>query len=450
MMIRAWGLRFLFPAFLIYSTYVAVDVAYAQGVSAPVQKQCQGVSIQQLADKARAARTRTQLKGKLSVLPGGGVATVDIPKVVKGNSVYCAKFVEGNSYVRVVTAISGAGQETALTLELPNVGFGWQKEMELVLVSFPVDKKGQLNLASPGVSVAQKVQVSDFWFSLVCAVIVVGLAYLLAGLSLGRVNKSYSWNPVYLTSGPFGKASLSQFQVFAFTLLVLGVLVFVLLRTSVFSDISSDILLLLGISAGGAAGSKVAGVTKKRLSFENWSWLRNQGWLRTYQVGLGESPDPRRARWGDLLKTEGSFDIYRFQLATFSLLVGLAILTSDLNALATFTLPPNILALLGLSNVVYIAGKAVTPSSIGELDQKVRALRDAEKDWISQVITATTPLSDQPAKRQTAMKTAPDKYQSYIMFARETARMLKSLYGAAGTKFTAEPITDDELMPAFP
>ncbi len=442
--------RFIFLCWLLLGILLTAPSTYAQSVGAPSNEQCRGLSAQQLVDKARAASTATQSTGRLSVLPGGAMTTVKIPVVAPPNSIYCAEFVEDNAHVQVVTAISRAGQETELTLALPDVGFGRQKQRDLVLVSFPLNSGGQLTLDSPGVSLTQKVWVSNRLYSSFWAVVAVMLAYLIAVLALGRVGERYSFNPVYLASGKSDRASLSQFQVLGFTLLVLGLLVFVLFRTSVLSDISSDILLLLGISAGGTVGSKVAGVMKSRLSFDNWAWLRNQGWLTAYEKGVGQAANPGRARWGDLLKTSGNFDVYSFQLGTVSLLVGFALLTSDLSALATFSLPTNLLALLGLSNVVYIGGKAVAPNSVGELDEKVTALRNAERDWVAKVITVVTPLPDPQDKRQAARATAPDQYEVYITAAREAARMLKSLYGAEGTKFAMEPITDTELMPVFP
>jgi len=60
------------------------------------------------------------------------------------------------------------------------------------------------------------------------------------------------------------------------------------------------------------------------------------------------------------------------------------------------------------------------------------------------------PIAGQPAKQTAAIKTAPAQYQAYLTAAREAARMLKSLYGAEGTKFKAEPIPDRDLMPVFP
>lgn len=312
-------------------------------------------------------------------------------------------------------------------------------------------------LNSPDIAVTQTVKISNGRFAFLGSVVAVVLAYGVIVLVVGKIRGDYRWDPVYLTSDHFDKASLSRLQLLGFTLLVWGLLVFILIRTNVLSDISEHILWLLGISAGGTVGSKVTEIMKERLSFENWSWLRNQRWLTVHEEGTGAEPDPSRARWGDLLKAaDGSLDIYKFQLAVFSLLIGLNLLmsTPDFVSLATFTIPTNLLTLLGLSNGVYIGGKAVGPNSVSELDKKVSALRDAEKAWLAKLgalqSSAVMPPGDQTAKRDEAIRKAPDEYAVYITAAREAARMLKSLYGKEGTTFESEPIRDDKLMPHFP
>lgn len=451
MSMRASCFAVLFTTSLVCCTHArAVSAQVVQ--SAPPHKQCQAIPAEELEEKAQTAETRTHLINKLSVLPGGADTTVEIDAVAPPKSEYCAGFLKENAPGPVVTAISItaisiAANKTWLTLRLPSPGFGRPKQRKLVLVSFLKDASGQLRLNSPGVSVTQTVWVSDGSFSFVCAVVAVVLAYLIAVLALGKIKGKHSFNPVFLTSGKLDRASLSQFQIFGFTLLVVGLLVFVLFRTSVLSDISPDILKLLGISGAGTAGSKLAGLWKKRLTFENWAWLRNQGWLKAHEQGTDQDPDPSLAQWGDLLKTDGSFDVYSFQLATVSLLVAIGLLTSDLSTLATFKIPENLLALLGLSNVVYIGGKAVAPSSFSELNDKVKALRNAEKEWIDSVSAKVAPLPDQEAKRHAAVTEAPAKYQDYLVAAREAGRMLKSLYPADGTKFKKDPIHDEELMP---
>ena len=234
---------------------------------------------------------------------------------------------------------------------------------------------------------------------------VVILAYLLGALACGAWRGRYSFDPVALTSGKGGTASLSKLQIFCFTLIVLGLLVYILLRIGLFSGLSEDILLLLGISAVGAAGSKVAEVMKTRLSFENWSWLRNRRWLTTYEEGFSEPSKAPRAHWGDLLKNDGELNVYSFELVTFSVVVVFALLTTDLSALATFTLPSNILPLLGLANIVYIGGKVVAPS-VDEFNKKVDALRKLESDWFAATAAAVAPVAGQPAQLTEAKKAA--------------------------------------------
>jgi hypothetical protein len=443
----------------VLGVVVAISFVLGPGESVQVQnaaptaaKQCQALSAQELADKARGAAKTAELPDKFRFLPGGTPITVEISAVAEKNSVYCAKFLEDDREVRVIKSIPGTGQKTGtteVTLEVPESGFGWHRQRTLALVTFPSDSKGTLKLDSPDVGLTQNVNVSDWGFALSMALGVVALGYLIAVLTSRVRQGRLIFDPVTLTAGKGGKASLSKLQIFCFTLIVLGMLVYVLLRIGLFSGISEDILLLLGISAVGTAGSKVADVMKKRLSFENWSWLRNQGWLTVYEEGYSPPHQAPRANWGDLLKTDGELDVYSFQLVTFSVIVAIALILTDLSGLASFTLPQNILALLGLSNVVYIGGKVIAPS-VDELNKKMDLLRKAESDWFVQAAAIVTPLAEQPAKQQAAKTAAPALYQAYLTVARDAARMLKTVYGAEGTKFKSEPIQDSDLMPTFP
>lgn len=183
--------------------------------------------------------------------------------------------------------------------------------------------------------------------------------------------------------------------------------------------------------------------------------MRNQQWLTAHEEGThGYQPDPSRSHWGDLWKaTDGSLDIYSFQLAAFSAIVAVALvrctLLDDIGGLATFAIPKNILVLLGLSNGVYIGGKTV-PKSWEELDRKVSEVRQAEQDWISKVVPATRTQVAQAAKLDAAIQAAPSDYEVYIIRAREAAQMLKTLLPEArDTKFR-QIISNDELMPPFP
>jgi len=238
--------------------------------------------------------------------------------------------------------------------------------------------------------------------------------------------------PVALTAGHLGKASLSNFQIFGFTLVVLFRLLYTLSNEKELSGLSNDILLLLGISAVGTTGSKVVALGNKRLTFSNWAWLRSHQWLTIGEKGYKTKPQLEDAKWSDLIKSGGSFDVYSFQLLGFSLLVAAELLVGIGSELATFTLPQNFLPILGLSNVVYLGGKVTAPNSYGELNQKIDELRTEETDLISQYPNIQ-----------------PESYGKYIAKARIVAEMLRSFYGEKGI-FSGNPIDFSKLMPNIP
>jgi hypothetical protein len=414
----------------------------APAVAQAPPRECGALSYDTLAAWASRAPKRENLSGGYRVLPGGATARLEIPAGAPPDHRWCAGLQRVHRPIRILSAAARGPADstvTTLTVGIPDYGFGWYRASELVLVAFGADSA--TGGVVPSVSVMTLMRVSNSSLAWMVGLLVVGITYVLAVLTIGELRRIRSWDPVRLTVGASGQASLSQFQIFAFTLIVVLLLTRVLARVGLLSDISSDLLLLLGISAGGAAGSKVAGVMKKRLSFESWSWLRNAGWLTAYERGAGSGAAPPKVRWSDLLKTGGEFDVYSFQLATVSLVVALALLSADLTELATFDLPDNILALLGLSNVVYIGGKAVTPNSVAELDEKIAKVRELEKTWRSAVPLGTS-LADAKALAQSA-------YEDYRTAALEAARMVKSLYGKDGTSFHTEPITEDQVLPTL-
>jgi hypothetical protein len=201
----------------------------------------------------------------------------------------------------------------------------------------------------------------------------------------------------------------------------------------VLSGLSNDILLLLGISAVGTTGSKVIALGNKRLTFSNWVWLRKHEWLTVGEKGYEEKPQLKDAKWSDLIKSGGSFDVYSFQLAGFSLLVAASLFLGIGSDMATFTLPHNFLSILGLSNVVYLGGKVTEPNSYEELNQKIDELRTEETDLISQYPNIQ-----------------PESYGKYIAKARIVAEMLRSFYGQKGTFKGDKTIGFSQLMPNIP
>jgi hypothetical protein len=220
------------------------------------------------------------------------------------------------------------------------------------------------------------------------AVVLVVLAYLAMGLvfNAGRraawerdkalpgsddlPEPTSRWGPVSMTAGVDGRGSISRLQILFFTLIVAGLLVFVLLRIGYLGELSESVLYLLGIAGAGTLAAKQTSVVRRRLDPQNWAWLLRTGWR----------PPKHEPGVADLVMENGEFDIYRFQILVFSFIVGLSLLFTGLFGLATFELPDSMLVLLGLSQAVYVGGKAVTKPQVNELNKQIGDFRDSLRE----------------------------------------------------------------------
>jgi len=236
-------------------------------------------------------------------------------------------------------------------------------------------------------------------------------------------------NPLFIASGINGKASLSRLQLLWFTILVMSVLVLLFVQTGSLSDLPDSVLALLGVSASGTILSGLTSLTKNRLSFVNWQWLNDQGWL---------TKNPTPTLWTDLLlDDDGSLNIYKFQLLFSSILVGITLVISGGNNLLGFKIPENFPQLLGLSNIAYVLGKVVTPTGIPELNDQVSELVTLEKGLKASTSNGSRPNNDDLA--------------NYLLKARSVAGMTKVAFGdLGGTKFDdIKKISDHELLPPW-
>jgi hypothetical protein len=234
--------------------------------------------------------------------------------------------------------------------------------------------------------------------------------YIIGALSIPRRSEG-RWsrlNPLWMALDGSGRASLAQMQIIFFTVIVLYLVTYILLRTGILASLSQSVLLLLGIAGVGSIGGTLATNNTQRLSFENWAWLRHKGW--TTATGLHvDAP-----RWRDIFTTNDEFDPYKFQMVSFSFVIGTALLMVGLNGLADFTIPQTLLGLIGLSQATYIGGKIVTPTNFADLDTQLTELRKAQDDFLAATadkwITPPTP----PATALDAAKA--DNRAAYLKF----------------------------------
>ena len=177
-------------------------------------------------------------------------------------------------------------------------------------------------------------------------------------------------DPVFLSAGPYGKGSLSKLQILFFSFIVIALLAYVLLRVGRLSDVSYTVLALIGIAGVGSAAANATDIARRRIDFDNWAWFVKLGWLTEHGLACDQT-----ARWRDIVTSDGEFDVYRFQIVVFSLVVGGALLGAGFSDLSTSAIPLNLLGILGLSQIVYVGGKLATPPSFDELNKAATDLR---------------------------------------------------------------------------
>ncbi len=265
--------------------------------------------------------------------------------------------------------------------------------------------------------------------ALLLATLFTVLLWLAVVLGRARLKEGKrEFNPLVLTQGPFGRASLSNLQLFYFLVIVIWIVLYVLFGTYKLAGLSTDILALLGIGAAGTGGSKVTATFRRRISSGNWAWLKDKEWI-------GESIEKRRhdgPKAGDLVSTDGQFDVTKFQALAFSLIVGISLVLTGLTsegALAKFTISAEYLALIGLSQVVYVGGKAITPPTHSQLEDEISKLRNLETAFLEKVATAWQSSTPTPADMAAAKSVALPEYTAYRNAAAVVAHLVSDLTG---------------------
>ncbi|MEI6161828.1 MAG: hypothetical protein WCP77_18485, partial [Roseococcus sp.] len=185
---------------------------------------------------------------------------------------------------------------------------------------------------------------------------------------LGQKPILLRFSPIFICQDAFGHASLARFQVLLFTLVLLGVYAYAFAASQSAPNVSGSVLALAGITLAGS--TLAAAASKPSLESANRLWLN----------GTGVVPRARRVpRWHDLIASEGEVDITRMQALGFSLFAAVAVIFQGAENLDRFEIPEQLNYLIGLSQAVYVAGKALPVDSLRRLNEDLSALRVAER-----------------------------------------------------------------------
>jgi hypothetical protein len=264
----------------------------------------------------------------------------------------------------------------------------------------------------------------------------------------GRWNNKLPINPLKIVADFTGRASLANTQVFFFSLIVIWLSLYWVLRTGTLVPFDDTVLGLLGIAVGGAAGGKIADAARNRVSAENWAWAKKKKWI---QRDFTKASLDRTPRVGDLFTSDQGFEVARFQAVAFSLVVGLSLLvrgtTAPVGDIQAVDVNATYLTLIGISQGVYIGGKVVWPSLIAEIDAKLDKVRGLELAFVTAVAKSSAWAAAPAAERNLALsrQAAPAEYNAYVGSASEAAEMVRESTG--GNVITRE-MTEPDLPQA--
>jgi hypothetical protein len=324
--------------------------------------------------------------------------------------------------------------ETIVTLTIPDEYAGLWRKADLYL--YTCGTKG-----SPAKVSRADVRLSPNRASLWICAAGVFAAYLLATFVLRKRDHTFasfrrSLNPVTVSVGPDGKASLSTFQVWLFTLAVAGLFLLFWLQTGMLADLSGTILTLLGISGIGAIAAKGTDQQRNTISAENRAWLLRKNWIPAAKTPV----DASNASWRDFFTTNGQFDVYRYQSFVFSFVVIAALIAAGVTQLSTFTIPDTVLGIVGLSQVVYIGGKLVTTTNISDLNTAIGDLRDQERKFSDDAtMKKSEPVASMPEAVQLVGQPA---YNAYKDKAKDVAALFTAETGIPVGPASLEPSLD--------
>lgn len=179
------------------------------------------------------------------------------------------------------------------------------------------------------------------------------------------------WNLV----GEGAQTALAQLQMLMFTLIVASLLFYQWLRTGLLQELSTDLLYLIGISTLGAAGSQIGSALKKGLTPDMVRYAHQLDWFTAPLAQTCKRADP-----AGLLTTNKRFDIYKFQMLVFSIVIAAYVIAAGADELDKLHISATLLTLMGISQGAYVGGN-VTSDSMSVLQEQLRGMHTLQRRY---------------------------------------------------------------------
>ncbi|UIL29536.1 hypothetical protein LZK75_10020 [Rhizobium leguminosarum] len=202
------------------------------------------------------------------------------------------------------------------------------------------------------------------WIGLACAVALFLLGHLIIwrltinstagfqetwkGGSIGKFAAAWFSNSA-------GMPSLSMFQIYLWTWVLICGLTYVVVQTGELFALSPQVLWILGIAGAGSLTAR---------------------FLTTPTIEL---PAGTEVKFSDILRTGGRLDLYRLQIFLFTLYTAIYVTVRIVVDQAFPYLEENLLLLMGISNGLYVGSKVASESPADAVTRLKMNLADATK-----------------------------------------------------------------------
>lgn len=177
--------------------------------------------------------------------------------------------------------------------------------------------------------------------------------------------KRFFLYPLNFAITPIGTYSISLTQILIWTYVTIFGLVYVYWLTGSFLDITSQVLMLLGIGGGTAIGAKINAVSK------------------LYEVPpkyLNLVQKKRIPKLRDIISTGGRPNMYKFQMLIFTLLTAYIVVVEIAKKYSFPQIPDSLVVLMGISSAVYIGNEVIQENVWEKIKKKIEEIEKHAKD----------------------------------------------------------------------
>lgn len=226
--------------------------------------------------------------------------------------------------------------------------------------------------------VSKEFSVSSHGFAILAWIVAFVIAFVCCSISIPKESvalRRSRLNPVRFAAGKSGRTSLSLAQILLWSILVFSASFYVFWASGKLLALTPQVLVLLGIAGGSSVIAKIASSMKDG---------KGRGLMEAELkaiIGENEVLAPKTPRLIDLVQTEERPDLFKFQMALFTVLAAFYVIIEIFRTYEFPQLPEGLLVLIGISNGVYLTSKGAAKTVFENLVEKEREFADAQATY---------------------------------------------------------------------